>query len=307
MKYEHCPKCRHEVLWFSLTLNVALSAFKGSLGVISGSAALVADAFHSSADVIANAVTLVCMRISHQPADKEHPYGHGQIQYVSSSVVGLILILGATGLLVGSLKNIFTGDMEPPSRLALLGAVASVVANELMFHYHECVGKENNSPAIIANGWDNRSDAISSLGVTIGIILATFGYPMADPIAAIAVSLVVMKIGVEISKTAIKGLMDSSPELTDLKKIHKIVSSVPGVSGITYLRARGMGESLEVEVEARVNGDLKVYEGDLIVELIRDKILEGVEHSTGMHIYIAPADGSAQKERGKKSLWQWAQ
>lgn len=68
-----------------------------------------------------------------------------------------------------------------------------------------------------------------------------------------------------------------------------------------------MGESLEVEVEAWVNGDLKVYEGDLIVELIRDKILEGVERSTDMHIYIAPADGSAQKERGEKSLWQWAQ
>lgn len=298
MKYDYCEDCRNEVVWYAFFVNIAQAIFKGTLGVLSGSAALVADAFHSSADVIASSVTMVSLKISSKPADEEHPYGHGQVQYISSAIVGLILLGGALALLVGSVKNIIMGDITAPSRIALFGALISISLNELMYRYQSCVGKENNSPAILANAWDNRSDAFSSMAVMIGIAFATFGYPVADPLAAIGVSLVVIKIGVELNMVAINGLMDSSPKLEDLKEIYNIARAVPGVSGISYLRARSVGESLHVDIDIIVDNELKVYEGDLIVDLVKYKIKDKVDHSDEVHVYISP-EALKEKKKGK--------
>ncbi len=298
MKYDRCEDCRDEVVWYALFVNIGQAIFKGALGVISGSAALVADAFHSSADVIATVVTMLSLKISSKPADEGHPYGHGQVQYISSSIVGFILLGGALALLVGSIKNIAMGNIDPPSKVALFGALISVSLNELMYRYQSCVGKENNSPAITANAWDNRSDAFSSVAVMIGIAFATFGYPIADPLAAIGVSLVVIKIGAELNIVAIKGLMDSSPQLEDLKEIYNIARSVPGVSGISYLRARSVGEALHVDVDVIVDSDLKVYEGDLVVDMVKDKITERIEHTDEVQVYLSP-ESLKEKKKGK--------
>ncbi|MBF0171174.1 MAG: magnetosome biogenesis CDF transporter MamB [Nitrospinae bacterium] len=300
MKYEHCAQCRDEVVWYAFFANIGQAAFKMTLGVISGSAALIADGFHSSADVIASAVTMVSLRISNKPADEQHPYGHGHIQFISSAIVGLILVSGAILLLVGSIKNIVSGSLEAPSRIALLGAIISVTLNEIMYRYQSCVGKENNSPAIIANAWDNRSDAFSSVAVAIGIVFATMGFPIADPLAAIGVSLVVIKVGGELIIEAIDGLMDASPEIEELKDIYQIATAVPGVQGISYLRARQIGEEMNVDLEVSVDGSLKIYEGDLVVDMVRDRIMQESEHVGTVQVYLTPVEMETKKN--KKSL-----
>lgn len=287
MKYEACGKCRDEVLWYALALNIGLSVFKGGLGVMAGSAAMVADAFHSAADVVASVVTMLSLKISSKPADAEHPYGHGHIQFISSAIVGLILVGGAMLLLVGSIKNLMGGEVEPPAKIALVGALISVFLNELMFRYQHCVGVENNSPAIIANAWDNRSDAFSSAAVLVGIAFAAFGYPIADPIAAVGVSILVIKLGMELVIEAIDGLMDSSPEITDLKQLYALAREAPGVMGVSYIRARRVGEDLHVDVEVFIDDSLKVYEGHMIAELLKDKILGAVEHASDVKVYLA--------------------
>lgn len=291
MKFPHCNQCRNEVVWIAVAVNIFQMIFKGTLGVITGSAALVADAFHSSADVVASSVTLVSLKISNKPADAEHAYGHGKIQFISSAIVGLILMGGALLIMINAIKSIAIGDYDAPSRLALLGALISVSTNELMFHYQGCVAKELNSPAILANAWDNRSDALSSVGVTIGILFATFGYPVADPLAAVAMSLMVMKIGLELVTEAIGGLMDSLPDRDDLQTIYRVVKDTPGVLGIVYLRARTMGEELQVDVNVRVDSNLKVYEGDLIVDVLKEKIHKGLDGGNNqLQIYLTPLE-----------------
>ena len=291
MKFSYCGQCRNEVVWWAVTVNICQMVFKGSLGMITGSAALVADAFHSAADVIASSVTIISLKISQKPADEDHAYGYGKIQFISSSIVGLILISGATMILVNSLGSITAGSYDAPSRLALFGALVSISTNEIMFHYQGCVAKELNSPAILANAWDNRSDALTSIGVTIGILFATFGYPIADPLAAVAMSLLVMKIGLELNVEAIRGLMDSLPDRDDLGTIYKTVKATPGVLAIVYLRARTMGETLHVDLNVRVDGKLRVYEGDLIVEVLKTKIQNALD--TGeceTQVYLTPLE-----------------
>ncbi len=210
MKHEYCSVCRDEVVWWALIVNVAQMTYKGLLGMMTGSAALIADAMHSGADVVASSVTMASLKISNKPADESHPYGYGNIQFISSSIVGLILIIGAIYLIYQSSMSIINGDISTPSVVAVLGAAVSALTNELMYRYQSCVGTENNSPAIMANAWDNRSDAISSLAVLVGIVIAVMGFPMADNLAAIAVGLLVIRIGVELNTEAISGLMDSS-------------------------------------------------------------------------------------------------
>ena len=291
MKFSHCSECRDDVVWYAVVVNVLQMCFKGIMGILTGSSALVADAFHSSADVIASAVTVISLRISSVPADEDHAYGHGKIQFISSAIVGMILAFGALGLLVTAMINVVQGNYEAPSRLAVLGAVISIACNEIMYRYQGCVGRELNSPAIMANAWDNRSDAISSTGVLIGLLFATFGYPIADSLASVALSLIVFRIGFELIMDAIKGLMDAMPDRSELEEIYRIAKRSPGVLGIAYLRARVMGEALHVDINVQVDGKLKVYEGDLIVDVLKDKIARGLENEESeIHVYLTPLE-----------------
>ncbi|MBF0161433.1 MAG: magnetosome biogenesis CDF transporter MamB [Magnetococcales bacterium] len=289
MKFPYCGQCRHVVINYAIAVNGSLVLFKGGLGLMTGSTALVADAFHSGADVIAAIMTTISVRISNAPADADHAYGHGKVQFLSAFLIGLILTSGASALLWSSVSAVISGDYTAPSRIAVFGAIISIIANEIMFRDQRCVATELNSPAIMANAWDNRSDAISSIGVLIGLIFATFGFPIADPLASVVLALIVFHIGFELIVDAIQGLMDTMPDRERLEKIYRIAKQSPGVLGVAYLRARIMGEALHVVLNVQVDGRLKVYEGDLIVDVLKDKIARGMEDSQSeIQIYLTP-------------------
>jgi len=290
MKFEECKACRDEVVWWAFFVNVCQTTYKGLLGFMTGSAALIADAMHSGADVAASLVTIFSLKISSRPADEKYPYGYGNIQYISSSIVGLILIFGALYLIYESAMKVFMGDIGTPNPVALLGAGISALTNEIMFRYQNCVGTENKSPAIIANAWDNRSDAISSLAVLVGILLAVVGFPIMDAIAAIAVGILVIRIGIELNMEALYGLMDTTIELDDLKSVYHIALETPGVQGISMLRGRNVGEDVQIEMEVYIDKDLKVFEGELIADAISDKIKEEEAHVKDVFIGLSPID-----------------
>jgi len=304
MKYEHCRECRDVVIVWAFWVNVAQTTYKGLLGVMSGSAALVADAMHSGADVVASAVTMVSVKVSSRQANDDYPYGYGNIQYISSSIVGMILILGALYLMYESTVKIIAGDTTSPSTVAILGAVISVITNELMYRYQSCVGRENNSPAILANAWDNRSDAISSLAVLIGIIFAVLGFPIADRIAAVGVGILVARIGIELNVEAIKGLMDSSVDVDDvLKPVYEMAKNTSGVVGVRYLRGREIGEEIHLEIGIYVDGEMSVEEGDAIANNLRKQVFDELDHIKDIAISVVPV--KLKKRRpwsGKKSV-----
>lgn len=288
MKSEYCRICRDEVTWWSIFANIGLSIYKGLLGAMTGSVALVADSLHSAADVVASVVTLFSLKLSDRKANEKYPYGYGNIQFIASSIVGVILILGAIYLMYESVMKIVMGPLEPPSVIAVLGAAVSIVINEFMYRYQGCVGKENNSPAIIANAWDNRSDALSSVGVLIGILFAVLGYPIADVLAALVVGVMVAKIGVELNMEAIEGLMDSSIEMDVLRTIYDIAMDTPKVDGVQFLRGRNVGEDVHLDICILVKGKLKVEDGDVIAEALKKRISKEVDHVTDLQVAVSP-------------------
>jgi cation diffusion facilitator family transporter len=295
MKFEHCKECRNEVVWWAFFVNIAQMTYKGLLGIMTGSAALIADAMHSGADVVASSVTMASLKISAKPADERHPYGYGNIQFISSSIVGIILILGAIYLIYESFMAILAGEISAPNVAAVLGAALSALTNELMYRYQSCVATENNSPAIMANAWDNRSDALSSVAVLVGIIIAVMGFPIADNLAAIAVGFMVVRIGVELNTDAISGLMDSSIEIEDLKEVYDLVNEIEGVEGIAYLRGRNVGEDLHVEINVKVNRNLSVAESDQISDWITEKIEYEIGHVKDVLVLITPVEVVGKK------------
>ncbi|MBF0350125.1 MAG: magnetosome biogenesis CDF transporter MamB [SAR324 cluster bacterium] len=286
MRFEACKQCRTEQGIHSFLVNLFMALFKGVLGVLTGSAALVADGLHSSADVIATSVTMVSVWISGKPASKSYAYGYGNIQFISAAIVGMILLLGALYLFVNATINIVSGLIESPNMLAVIGAIVSITMNQLLFHYQKCVGQENNSPAIMSNAWDNRSDALSSAAVLFGIIVAVLGFPIADPLAAIAVSLVIVKIAVELLIDAVNGLMDHSPDITELHEVYRVAESIEGVRGISSLKMRRHGEITLVDIGIKVPPDMRVYEGDLIALAVKVKVSKSMEHETDVQVFV---------------------
>jgi cation diffusion facilitator family transporter len=298
MTVDHCRACGDRVVWWGMVANSTLMVFKGVLGVMSGSAALVADAMHSGADVVADWVTLFSVWVSKRKPDDDYPYGLGNIQFISSAVVGLILFVGSVVWIYESFGKVLYGTSEAPGILAAVGALVSIVTNEIMYRYEVCAGRKNNSPALIAVAWDNRSDAISSTGVLIGIIVAISGFPIADALAAIFVALMVAKIGIDLNITAVKGLMDSSVDTTVLEAIYRIAAETPRVQGIRFLRGRNIGEDIHLDINVYLDGQCKVFESDFIAQAIRDKIFATMGHVKVVRVGVTPAP-AAPSDNGK--------
>jgi cation diffusion facilitator family transporter len=289
MKFDHCKDCREEVVWWAFYVNICQTAFKGVLGFLSGSAGLLADSLHSGADVVASAVTMFCVKMSDKPADERYPYGYGNIQYISSAIVGMILLFGAMFLMYESVLKIMSGNLEAPSIVAALGAAVTIVTNELMYRYQVCVGNENNSPAIIANAWDNRSDAMSSVAVLVGVVASVIGFPIADTLAAIGVSLLVGKIGIELISESVKGLMDSSVDVEILQTAWQVTMENPQVHSIYFMRGRNVGEEVHLDIRLRVDPSLRVKDSTAVAEAVKARIQQELPHARDIRLFVSPA------------------
>ena len=243
--------------------------------------------------MVASAVTIFCVKMSDKPADEKYPFGYGNIQYISSAIVGLILLLGAVVLMYESVLKILSGNLEAPSIIAAVGAAVTVCTNELMYRYQICVGNENNSPAIIANAWDNRSDAMSSVAVLVGVVASVLGFPIADTLAAIGVSLLVGKIGVELIGEAIKGLMDSSVDVEILEAAWQITMDTPNVHSIYFMRGRNVGEEVHLDIRLRVNPGMKIKESTALAEDVKARIQQEITHARDIRLFVSPAPVTA--------------
>jgi len=292
MKLEDCKDCRDEVTQWAFYVNICQTLFKGTLGLLSGSAGLLADSLHSGADVVASAVTIFCVKMSDKPADEKYPFGYGNIQYISSAIVGMILLAGAMLLMYESVIKIMSGNLEAPSIVAAIGAAVTVATNELMYRYQVCVGNENNSPAIIANAWDNRSDAMSSVAVLVGVVASDLGFPIADTLAAIGVSLLVGKIGVELIGEAVKGLMDSSVDVEILETAWRVTMDTPQVHSIYFMRGRNVGEEVHLDIRLRVDPNLLVKDSTRIAEMVKTRIQQEIPHARDVRLFVSPAPAS---------------
>lgn len=256
----------------TITGNILLTIFKTGIGFITGSSALIADGFHSLSDIVSTIAVLIALNISNLPPDEEHPYGHGNAEPIAAKLLGIILLFTGALLTINSGKQIFYQDYHSPGLLAFWTAVISITIKELMFRYTYKTGKATGNQALIADAWHHRSDAVSSIAAAIGVMGSYLGYPVLDPVAGLIVSLMIIKVGWDITKDAVVTLMITSPPEEKLITIEKQAESIEGVERIVDLKAHYSGVDLFIDLKILVDFRLTVLEGHQIASEVKRKI-----------------------------------
>ena len=281
-------------LWGSVG-NLVLLSFKFVAGIVAGSSAMVADAVHSLSDFLTDLIVLVFVRIGAKPQDDSHDYGHGKFETLATLFVALALVGAAIGIIVsGSLKiaRWLQGEtLETPGMLALWAALLSILVKEILFRYTIAKGKALESPAVIANAWHHRSDALSSVGAAIGIggaILLGQRWAVLDPLASIVVGGMLVKVAWDLLKVSTGELTDSSLSAETEREIEDIFRSFPQVSEPHNLRTRRIGNRIAIESHVRLDGGMTLDEAHDIVSAIEDRIRERFGHGTIVTIHMEP-------------------
>lgn len=276
-------------------VNAVLVVLKFFAGWLGRSSALIADAVHSLTDFLTDIIVLVFVKISGKPRDDDHRYGHGKYETFATMIIGLFLGFAGIGLFVNSAMLIFDsigGKVLPePSWVALGVALISIVTKEILFRYTVREGKRLNSDAVVANAWHHRSDAISSIGTAVGITGAMFfgvKWRILDPIAALVVSLFIIKSGYDIVKPAIFELLDGSLPEEQNDEIGGIIESIDGVKGYHNLRTRKIGNSIAVDVHVKMDGNLPLVEAHEIASRIENEIRAKYGKDCSIYIHMEP-------------------
>lgn len=266
-----CQQCSRAVPWVSFWGNFGLGVYKLLVGVLGGSSALIADAMHSFADVVGSVGIVVATRVSAKEADEDYPYGRGKAEFLGAVFVYTILLFFAFGIVFHAVSLMTSDNLEAPHFVTLLGAVVSVVHNVIMFQYLTCVGRRNNSPAILADAFENRADAVSSVACIGGIAGAMLIHPICDPIAALLVGVIIFWNCQEQLRGAIKGLMDTPLPEEETEEAIDVILSCAGVEALAFLRTRRTGARYWLDVGVEVDEQLEVEAADAIAaEIARE-------------------------------------
>ncbi len=282
---EKCRRCAQRVPLITLSCNLCLGAVKCIAGVLGGSVGLTVDGFHSTADGVGSIIVLASLRIAGRPRDASHPYGHGKAEFIASLVIFTGLIGVGVAFFVESTVILVVGWGKVPSMLAFIVALLSIVANYVMFNFNRCAGKKLNSPALIANGFENLTDLFSSIPVAVAIVATQFGYRFCDPLAGVLVSVFIMVNAGKEWWHQFSNLMDrAAPEAT-LKKIRAMAMSVDGVSGTRRIRTRQLGQNLWVDLDILVSHRCSVKAASQIADKVREHVLHKAKHVEDVVVY----------------------
>lgn len=258
----------------SVVVNIFLSTLQIAVGIYSGSQGLIADGMHSFSDLLADGVVLVANKKSRRPSDHDHHYGHWRYENGASLVLGAILVLVGVGMLWSAAGHLAQPQTIPPVHsVALWMALTALVVKEGLFRYMLAAARRLNSSLLIANAWHARSDAASSLVVALGIIGNLVGFAWFDPLAALAVGLVITRMGYRFAATALHDLMDRAVDEETQRAIAGTLRATPGVAGLHDLKTRKAGDLVLVDVHLEVAGELSVAEGHQIARQARERVM----------------------------------
>ena len=275
--------------------NVALLTFKFIAGVMGHSSAMIADAVHSLSDFITDVIVLAFVHVSAKPQDKDHDYGHGKYETFASFIIGLALMAAATGIIVSGVTKLIDWaggkQLAAPGWLALAAAVISIIVKEILFRYTAISGKRLDSQALVANAWHHRSDALSSIGTTVGIggaILLGNRWTVLDPLASVVVGAMLVKVSINLLRASVGELTESSLSNDIEKEIVDIICSFPDVSEPHNLRTRRIGNRFAIEAHVRMDGNLPLTVAHDRATAIEQRIRQRFGPQTHVTIHMEP-------------------
>ena len=283
-KTRECTRCATTASWVGLWDSLALALLKGVVGVLTRSRALTASALYSLHDAVSSIAVLIGMRVSKRPADEEHPYGHGNAEFIVCVFTSLVILVVTVVLLGDCIKIIFRGEHSVVHWAALPVALISVVANELLYRYNMCAVRHINSPAILGHAKHHRADAISSVAVVVAIIGSKMGYPSLDAIVAVFEAAHLIIVSADILYQGGSGLIDRAIETSDVASIREVLAAMPDVAEVCDVKTRQLGRRAWVDVYVRLPEHKTIEEAGTISGQIRQSINEQIKHIGNVNV-----------------------
>ncbi|VHY69358.1 cation efflux protein [Clostridioides difficile] len=282
-RYEEANKITiQSILW-----NVVLTIIKVIAGVIGNSSAMIADGLHSASDIISSIGVLIGNYVSSRPGDREHNYGHEKAETLVSFVLSILLIFVSITIGIEAIKSLFNLDaLSVPSILPLVVSVISILIKEYQYRITIKVAKKINSPALKADAWHHRSDALSSVAAFIGIGGSILGFKPLDPIASIVVAIFVAKVGISILISSVNELMDVSVDEEEIKELKFIVADTEGVKNLGDIKTRKHGAMAYVDLTICVDENLTVKQGHDIATKLEKHIIKHMEFVKGITVHV---------------------
>ena len=276
--------------------NLLLLLFKFAAGVGGHSGAMMADAVHSLSDFATDLIVFLCLRLSARPWDADHDYGHGKYETLATSVIGLVLLFVGIGIFwEGAAKiHAFLFLRQPlpaPGRIALVAALVSIAVKEILYRITLAAGLRRNSPTLMANAWHHRSDALSSVGTAVGIGGAIFlgaGWTVLDPVAAVVVSFLIVKMAIKLTVPAVNDLLEKSLPDEIERDILTTIEEEDGVSNPHHLQTRRIGNDYAIDVHIRVDGRMTVAEAHEIMCRVERRLRRKYGPGTQITLHAEP-------------------
>lgn len=281
-----------------LLSNILLSVLKTAVGIFGHSPALLADGVNSTSDVVYYVVVKIFMHHAQKPADREHPYGHRQLENISAIVVGAFILTTGIAIFwesVSKVYDILTAEIEGRSAvpLAVFIALGTLILKLFLYTYTKANSRKTRNPALKALANDHFNDIMAAIAVIVGVVLGRMGYYWMDPAAGAVVAIYIVKTGVEIIMDSSRDLMDSVPDGEFHQEVRELTLSVEGVKHIEELGVHRFGPYFTIDMTIGVNGSISVEEGNQISHRVEHKLLN---HFTGglrrVHIHFHPHLGA---------------
>lgn len=275
-------------------VDAVLGFSKIIVGMLAHSSALIADGIHSLSDLVTDAFVIVMLRISNQPADKEHPWGHGRFETLGTVILGSILIAVAGAMAFDSVKGLIQIENPAlPEWPALVVAGLSILAKEAIYRYTMVIAERLNSELLKANAWHSRTDALSSIVVFIGVAGAMTGLIWLDALAAVLVAVIVAKIGWELMWSSLKQLVDTALPEEDVIKLTQTIMSIEGIVDVHSFKTRRMGSESVLELHIQVASHISASEGHFLGEKAMSELKKAHDHIGHVIFHIDTYDDEA--------------
>ncbi|MFQ5503594.1 MAG: cation diffusion facilitator family transporter [Planctomycetota bacterium] len=272
-----------------LLANSMLAVAKFVVGYVAASEALTADGFNSAGDIFATVIAFVGYQYARKPADDDHHFGHGNAESVAGLIIGGVLFATGLFITIDGVLWLIRRPAYPPDLLALWVALGTVLVKELLYQYVNRVGRQLNSPSLLASARDHRADVLIALTVVAGIIGAQYEMPSLDPLAAVLVGIYIAWMALAPIFSNVAVLMDKAPrELGE--EIRKVVLSDCEVSDVSNIRIHPLGSYFMVDLEIYLDGAMDLLSAHEVAHRVADLVAERVAHVQHVNVHVNPRE-----------------
>jgi cation diffusion facilitator family transporter len=302
MNEQHRVWLKRRAARWSLFSNSGLLVLKAVVGLVTGSVGILAEVVNSAADLFGAAVAYFSVRVSDEPPDRSHAYGHGKIENLSGALTAALVICGGAYAINEAVRHLVQGARIESLWWAMATMLVSALVNLGVSQQLLRAGKDTDSPALAADGHHLRTDIWTSLGVLIGLALVKItGQSWWDSLAALIVSAMILRVGFQLAREALGTLSDATLPAAEEKTLANVLWSHPAVLGFHKLRTRKSGSHRHIDVHVQIADTFTFIEAHRLTEELEDRLRAALPNLHPI-IHMEPYDEEQAHQRAEQQM-----